>query len=179
MNAGDPNEWAKPMNPRATGHEAYGNWKGSGAIYNIINRQMGFRYVLANEADVDRKLNLGYEVVDSAKGHTERFAGHGRVSARHGEVKSTEMKLGPFWLLRMRQEQWNAIQEAATRQRLAEMDVPTQMLISQNTTANEQLRRLSATAGRNYAPRDGSPFYIADPSHGANGYAHEDAEAIR
>lgn len=176
MNAGDPRSFAKPMNPRAVKHEAYGSWRGKGQVFNILNRQMGFHYTLADESTINSRLLMGFEVVN-VKTHPERFVGYGRVHQRYGEVKTDEMYLAPYYLMRMPLAKWNQILRERSERLAAEMATPTTMLISQNSAQEAMLQKLSQRAGKNYVPRGGA--FFKGEEHGETGFGHEEVEVVR
>ena len=159
--------WARPMNPRACGDEAYGCWKGDGEIYNILYVQPGFRYFNATEKTVDTYRRKGYEIIDT-KLHKERYVGYGRMHARHGQVHGTEMALGEHILMRIPVEKYAAMRLRRVQRRQDSLDIPTTTLIDSNPAVRRQLNAQSERTGRNYTP-SGDVFYALD-DHRRNGY---------
>lgn len=163
MQAGMKREWARPMDPNAKGEKPWGNWKGAGEIWNIIGRQPGWHYCLANDTTVDSMLYRGFKIVSPADGDPERFLGYGRLSARGGSTNG-EMKLGPYYLMKIDVATYAKIREAPRKRREAEMDLPTQTILSRNPIEAHTL------AGRSprYVP-SGNVFFALE-EHGKNGY---------
>lgn len=174
MQGGMKREWAKPLNPKPCTTRPYGNWAGAGQIFNILGCQPGWRYTLASDSDIDNKLYKGYEIVDTAKGHTEKFVGYGRVATKFGSAPTSLMKLGPYYLVRIPVREYAAIRKRARDRRNAGMDIPTKSLLSQNSLQAETLRSRSPR----YLPKDGQ-VYTRYPEHGENGYAIEEVEVNR
>ena len=162
MNPGAKREWAAPMDVNAQGSKPWGNWKGTGEIWNIVGRRPGRHYTIATERNIRSLLLRGYQRCD---GSQERFVGWGEFNSRLGENTQGGMSLGGKYLLWLPIEQYRKYRREKAEARQAGMDLPTKTILERNPIEVQTL------AGRQpgYVPRDGNVFF-KDPDHGDNGY---------
>lgn len=163
MQAGRPQNWARPFNPNPAPHEAYGTHRGSMECLNISNRQPGYHYLYGHRdprhAGYLHKM-ARYGAVPVKDGDPER---HGAaLPESFGLPQDSLMGTGNVFLMRMPIERYRAYlnEEAALRE--ASVRRPTEQLMGQEQQMAGQYKR---------PPRGG--VFFADRDHGQTGFATE------